>query len=542
MGLFNFRSLKGRLTLSVLVALIGLIALGAFEIIHLRGQLLADRKATLQAAVDIAVTTVKEFQAKESRGELSRDEAQKQAKDVLRSMRYQGTEYFYTYDSKGMGVMHPVRPEYVGKPHWDRQDKSGAYTIRNMIGVALDKSGFVETQTPRPGSDVQVPKLHFLLHFEPWDWVIGTGLYVDDLDTLFYAQVRNAAIVIGLILLIVGAVAWSMARSILAQIGGEPALALTAMGQVAAGDLTVSLGEARRDSLLGELGNLVQSLRTMMSEITQGASQVANSARQIADTSAEVAQAAESETEATQAMAAAMEELTVSITHVSENADETERYASTAAELANQGELSVETVANNISTMAGTVSDAAEKVRMLSTNTQEVARIASVIKDIAGQTNLLALNAAIEAARAGEQGRGFAVVADEVRVLAERTEKATVEISGVVERIQNETVNTAKVMDAALPEAEKARSTASQTTELLHRIAEGSRSAQGLVRDVAASTREQSEASTALAQQVERIANQVEHTGQSMNITATAAQSLLNTAQSLKAATERFRI
>ncbi|MBT9522142.1 MAG: methyl-accepting chemotaxis protein, partial [Dechloromonas sp.] len=526
MGLFNFRSLKGRLTLSVLVALIGLIALGAFEIIHLRGQLLADRKATLQAAVDIAVTTVKEFQAKESRGELSRDEAQKQAKDVLRSMRYQGTEYFYTYDSKGMGVMHPVRPEYVGKPHWDRQDKSGAYTIRNMIGVALDKSGFVETQTPRPGSDVQVPKLHFLLHFEPWDWVIGTGLYVDDLDTLFYAQVRNAAIVIGLILLIVGAVAWSMARSILAQIGGEPALALTAMGQVAAGDLTVSLGEARRDSLLGELGNLVQSLRTMMSEITQGASQVANSARQIADTSAEVAQAAESETEATQAMAAAMEELTVSITHVSENADETERYASTAAELANQGELSVETVANNISTMAGTVSDAAEKVRMLSTNTQEVARIASVIKDIAGQTNLLALNAAIEAARAGEQGRGFAVVADEVRVLAERTEKATVEISGVVERIQNETVNTAKVMDAALPEAEKARSTASQTTELLHRIAEGSRSAQGLVRDVAASTREQSEASTALAQQVERIANQVEHTGQSMNITATAAQSL----------------
>jgi methyl-accepting chemotaxis protein len=542
MGLFNFKSLKGRLTLSVLVALLGLVALGAFQIVHLRGQLLADRKATLQAAVDIAVTTVKEFQGKESRGELSREEAQKQAKDVLRSMRYQGTEYFYTYDSKGIGVMHPVRPEYVGKPHWDRQDKSGAYTVRNMIGVALDKSGFVETQTPRPGSDVQVPKLHYLQHYEPWDWVIGTGLYIDDLDTLFYAQVRNAAIVIGLILLTVGAVAWSMARSILAQIGGEPALALTAMGQVAAGDLTVSLGTARRDSLLGELGNLVQSLRTMMGEIAQGAGQVANSARQIAATSAEVALAAESETEATQAMAAAMEELTVSITHVSDNADETERYASNAADLANQGERSVETVADNISTMAGTVSNAAEKVRMLASNTQEVARIASVIKDIAGQTNLLALNAAIEAARAGEQGRGFAVVADEVRVLAERTEKATVEISGVVERIQNETVNTAKIMDAALPEAEKARSTASQTTELLHRIAEGSRSAQGLVRDVAASTREQSEASTALAQQVERIANQVEHTGQSMNITATAAQSLLDTAQSLKAATERFRI
>jgi len=133
-------------------------------------------------------------------------------------------------------------------------------------------------------------------------------------------------------------------------------------------------------------------------------------------------------------------------------------------------------------------------------------------------------------------------VADEVRVLAERTEKATVEISNVVDRIQNETETTAKVMDAALPEAEQARATASQTTELLHRIAEGSRAAEDLVRDVAASTREQSEASTALAQQVERIANQVEHTGHSMQITASAAQSLQNTAQSLKAATERFRL
>jgi len=414
--------------------------------------------------------------------------------------------------------------------------------VRNMVQAALDKTGFVETKTPKPGSDVQVPKLHYLQHFEPWDWVIGTGLYIDDLDVLFYAQVRNAALVIGLILVSVGLVAWLIARRILAQIGGEPAVALAAMGRVAAGDLTVSVGTVERNSLLGELGNLVLALRTMMSEITQGAGQVANSARQIADTSATVAQSASAETEATQAMASAMEELTVSITHVSDNADETQRYASSAAELATQGEKSVETVSANIAIMAGTVANAAEQVRSLATNTQEVARIASVIKDIAGQTNLLALNAAIEAARAGEQGRGFAVVADEVRVLAERTEKATVEISGVVERIQNETLNTAKIMDAALPEAEKARLTAGQTTDLLHRIADGSRSAQGLVRDVAASTREQSEASTSLAQQVERIANQVEQTGESMNITANAAQALLTTAQSLKTATERFRI
>jgi methyl-accepting chemotaxis protein len=541
MGIFNLGSLKGRLTLSVIFALLGLILLGAFQIVHLRNQLMEDRRETLSAVIDNAVTAMKELHEREGKGELTREQAQGIAKDVLRSMRYHGNEYFYIYDSKGIGVMHPIRPEYIGKSHWDRQDKSGAYTVRLLIGVALDKSGFTQTLTAKPGSDVQVPKMQHTRLFEPWDWVIGTGLYIDDIDELFYQQMRNSALVILLVMLAVGGITWWVARAVLAQIGGEPADAVASMKQVAEGDLTVSIS-ASRHSLLGELDHLVQSLRQMMQDIARSTVQVTHSAREIADTSARVADAAAAETEATQAMAAAMEELTVSITHVSDNADQTERHASDAAALAKQGEASVETVSGNIATMAGSVSHAAEQVRTLSANAQEVSRMASVIKDIAGQTNLLALNAAIEAARAGEQGRGFAVVADEVRVLAERTEKATLEISGVVERIQNETVNATKIMDAALPEAEKARSTVSETTQLLHQIADGSRSAQSLVRDVAASTREQSEASTALAQQVERIANQVEETGESMTITANAARSLLDTAQGLKTATERFRL
>ncbi|RIX40935.1 MAG: methyl-accepting chemotaxis protein [Rhodocyclales bacterium GT-UBC] len=541
MGIFNLSSLKGRLALSVIFALLGLILLGAFQIVHLRNQLLEDRRETLRAVVDNAVSAMKDLHDREVKGELTREQAQGIAKDVLRSMRYHGNEYFYIYDSKGIGVMHPIRPEYVGKSHWDRQDKSGTYTVRLLVGVALDKSGFTQTLTAKPGSEVQVPKMQHTRHFEAWDWVIGTGLYIDDIDELFYQQLRNSALVILLVMCAVGSITWWVARSVLAQIGGEPADAVASMKQVAGGDLTVSIS-ASRNSLLGELDHLVQSLRQMMQDIARSTVQVTQSAREIAETSAHVANAAAAETEATQAMAAAMEELTVSITHVSDNADQTDRHASDAAALARQGEASVETVSSNITTMAGSVSHAAEQVRTLSANAQEVSRMASVIKEIAGQTNLLALNAAIEAARAGEQGRGFAVVADEVRVLAERTEKATLEISGVVERIQTETVNAAKIMDAALPEAERARTTVSETTQLLHQIAEGSRSAQDLVRDVAASTREQSEASTALAQQVERIANQVEETGASMNINANAARNLLDTAQELKAATERFRL
>lgn len=535
-------SLKGRLTISVLVALIGLVLLGTFQVMHLRQQLFEDRKATLHAASDIAMNTIKGIQAREEKGELTREQAQKLAKDVLRTMRYQGDEYFYVYDSKGLGIMHAVRPDYEGKNHWDRQDKSGAYTIRTLVQAALDKTGFTETLTAKPGSDAQVPKLQYLQRFEPWDWVIGTGLYIDDLEALFYQQLRNAAGVIALIMLTVGGVAWGIARAILAQIGGEPHAAVQAMRSVAGGDLTASLGNAKESSLLGELNRLILALRAMMADIAREASQVATAAEEISATSNKVAAAAATGTEATQTMAAAMEQLTVSITHVSDHAGETEHFARGAADLAVQGESSVTITANNIMSMANTLTEAAGKVRALSGNAEEVARIASAIKDIAGQTNLLALNAAIEAARAGDQGRGFAVVADEVRVLAERTEKATEEISGVVGRIQNETLAAAKVMDAALPEAEKARASAGETTDLLHRIAEGSRSAQNLVRDVAASTREQSQAGTSLAQQVERIAHQVESTCESMQVTAGAAHSLLATAQALNQTIARFRV
>ena len=219
-------NLKFRLAILVLTALAGLILLGTIQAVHLRNQMLEDRKQTLVAAVDLAVTTAKSFQSQEAKGLLSRDEAQKRAKDVLRDMRFFTDEYYYIPHSKGMGVMHPIRREYEGVSHWERKDKQGNYTVRNLVKPALDKTHYAWTLTVKPGSDVQIPKIHYVAHFEAWDWVIGTGLYVEDIDAQFAKTLWQVAFLVLLAALVVGGVAWVVARKILGQIGGEPIRAM----------------------------------------------------------------------------------------------------------------------------------------------------------------------------------------------------------------------------------------------------------------------------------------------------------------------------
>ena len=191
--------------------------------------------------------------------------------------------------------------------------------------------------------------------------------------------------------------------------------------------------------------------------------------------------------------------------------------------------------------MSETVIGASERIRALETRIGEVSSIANVIKEIAGQTNLLALNAAIEAARAGEQGRGFAVVADEVRKLAERTSSATTEIEQMITGIQGDTGNAVSAMNAALPEVEQGIALASLASDALGAIERGAREALTRVHEIADATHEQSAASTSIAQRVEEISHMVDNTTASIRGAAEAAVNLERIAGGLKEQVARFR-
>lgn len=540
-------TLKAKIVLLVVAALFGMLALVSLAALEMRKDLEDGRRQQVRSVVEMASNIAARYQQEEAAGRMTREQAQKAASEAISGSRYGGadskSDYVYVFSFEGEGVVH-VNPKLVGtRAANDIKDDKGRYTIRDIVaGAQANAQGaYVNSSFPRPGQTVGVDKLQFAKAFEPWRWVIGSGVYVDDIAAEFREKLMLALAVSGALIFGVAVIGFIVVRSVLRQVGGEPRDAITLMSRAAAGDLTIDIGSAPKGSMLGSFGEMVAALRAMLIEITEGAAQVTKNAERIVTASSEVAIASQHQTDATSSMAAAIEEMTVSVTHISDSAVDTERDATESVRLADEGAQRALSASREINLISTTVSDASARIRSLEERAAEISSIAGVIKGIAGQTNLLALNAAIEAARAGEQGRGFAVVADEVRQLAERTSAATVEIEKMIAAVQSETGAAAQVMDAALPEVAEGVRSAEGAAESLRQIRAGAEMALGRIRDVAGATREQSIASTSIAQRVEEIAQMVEETSAATRSTAESATELEHIANELHTLVSRFR-
>ncbi len=541
----HFSNLKVSTKMHAMTALtfVGLLALCLAALFQLKQTMIEDRMAKIRNLVEYAHTQLAFYDDQAKAGKISLEEAQTLAKDSLRKARYDDKEYFWINDFHPRTIMHPIKPELDGKDQTDNRDPNGKQLYVEFVKVVKAQgAGYVDYLWSRPGMTEPVPKLSYVKGFEPWGWIIGTGIYVDDVDAAF----RQSALTLGGVsfaLLIALVVTGGLIRgSIVSQLGGEPASAVAIMQRVASGDLTTSASHAAKGSLLGALNEMVAALRTLISEVNSGAKAVEQNAEQIRHASGEVAIAAEHQADSTSAMAAAIEELTVSSNHISDSARDTEDDSRNAKLLAGEGTQRVDLATVAIQKIATTVTDASGRIHALEERAKQVSSIATVIKDIAGQTNLLALNAAIEAARAGEQGRGFAVVADEVRKLAERTSLATTEIEQMIVGIQADTIGAVEAMNAALPEVDHGVRLAGQASESLRSIEAGSERTLARIGDVASATREQSAASTSIAQRVEEIAQMVEETTVTIRGTADSAAQLEKIAHDLSEQIGRFRV
>lgn len=317
------------------------------------------------------------------------------------------------------------------------------------------------------------------------------------------------------------------------------------LNDIVDGDFSEGVDISGRDEA-GELLCSTQSVKVLMGaaidEIVSAAKRIGEHAGTLSISVEESAKASHAQSEASHAMAANIEQISVSIDHVAENAEEVRRTTDESSSIAHDGASTVKLVINDMAAISDEVVKAAEAVKELGKNSEQISGIVQSIKEIADQTNLLALNAAIEAARAGEQGRGFAVVADEVRKLAEQTSASTDTISKVVEGIQSGTEVVTEMISEAVSKVKHGEELANQAGDAISNIETGSARVKGGVADIASAIHEQSTASREIASHVEQIAQMSEENSATIMRVDDAAKTLEKVAESLNVLTTRFKV
>jgi methyl-accepting chemotaxis protein len=513
-------SFKRKIGLLVGASIVALILLTVASSLRMRSQIVEGRKGQLVTAVEAAYHIAAGFEAKAAAGTMSKEDAQKAARDAIRVARYgaEAKDYLYIFSMDGSAVMHPLKPEWDGQPMLGKvKDSKGLDIIQGEIDVlraSKDGRAYLMTDFPRPGKTESVPKLMYVMQLKNWGWLVGSGLYMDDVDV----QVRDTAVqgllITLLILAAIGALGVVIARSVLRQIGGEPSDAVAVMGEVARGNLSVDLSQSVPGSLLDSLSQMVRSLRTTVSQVRQSTDSISTASGEIATGNHDLSVRTEQTASNLQQAASSMEQLTGTVKQSADSARQANQLASSAAEVAARGGS---VVAQVVSTMDE-----------INASSKKISDIIGVIDGIAFQTNILALNAAVEAARAGEQGRGFAVVASEVRSLAQRSAQAAKEIKGLI----GASVDRVEAGSRLVADAGK---TMSEIVGSVQRVSD-------IIGEITAASSEQSDGIGQVNTAVTQLDQMTQQNAALVEESAAAAESLRDQAKRLASVVATFRL
>ncbi len=524
-------SLKRKFVLLLGVVFVGFVILSSLTVFQFKNGMLREKKLKLKNVTETAHGIIEYYYKLSLEGKLSEQDAKNSAIALIKSIRYEGAEYFWINDDTipiPKMVMHPTVPELDGKL-LDAEKFNCARTIQygmdgeifNIKGgknlfqafnevVSKSGIGYVTYNWPKPLGNGKVtkelyPKLSFVKKFDPWGWVIGSGIYIDDVNSEFMSKALWN-ISVSLILIAFIAVAfWFMSSSILKPID----LIISQTKRISDGDLTRSVDYSGNDeigSLAKNVNSMTTKLKEMIGDISVASQNIVTSSNHFKIIAEKLAKGANSQTEQSQRIATAAEEMSQTITDIAKNADVAAETSEEAMKTAYNGKEIADGAVNTINSVYTSTVELAQMVQKLNNRASEIGNIVTVIKDIADQTNLLALNAAIEAARAGEQGRGFAVVADEVRKLADRTIKATGEISEKIGVIQQESIETNHTMTSASEKVTKATKYIKEVECSLNQIVDAVQRVKDQITHIATAVDEQSSASEDVVQNIEETA------------------------------------
>jgi methyl-accepting chemotaxis protein len=476
--------------------------------------------------VEVVHTMLGSFAA---RSDIDEESAKQQALNAIKALRYDGSNYFWVQDRTPSMVMHPLKPALDGQDLRSFKDENGkALFVEMAQQVKANGEGFVDYVWPLPGETSPTDKISFVKEFKPWGWTVGSGIYLTNLEKE-YASLRNLIVIfsvvsIVLVVLLIYVIGGSIVKPV-----QEVTERMKDISQ-GEGDLTRSLPETGQDEitrLARYFNQYTEKMRQSLLGIRENISSLNQQAELVERSSKNSNQQAQDQNENMLQVAAAMEEMTTQINEVSNNADTAEKSTGSARANVQNGVAVVDGTVTDIRSLTSDIESVSTVVTELAAQTDSIGAVLDVIRGIAEQTNLLALNAAIEAARAGEQGRGFAVVADEVRTLASRTGQSTDEIQAMIEKLQS---NAKAAVDAVKVSQSASTRTVDNAIQANHSLQEADR----LMTEI-------SNKSSEIARATEQQAEAATEANMRINALSGAADNSLRTADELASASEALR-
>ncbi len=507
---FRTISIKQRFFLILALVFLCLAGIAGLSYSNTKSDLMTGKRDSTRNVVEVASTLAAYYYSLAKEGMLSEAEAKRQALDAIKKLRYgqDSSDYIWVNDYNHMMLMHPTTPALDNSSVYDNKDPNGIYLFREMVSLVKDKGeGFVPYQWPRAGSSQPVPKLSFVKGFTPWQWIIGSGIYIEDVDTALMKQFGRMVIIISVVLLILLSVIMLLINSIIHPLQ----LTIDRMDEIASGDgdLSKRLPEDGRDELTRlstGFNQFVSKIKGLVVNVSGSVNQLVESVDGLTSETRATASNMDKQQKETELVATAMNEMSTTAMDIARNADQASQSAlnankesQTSRNIVTKTLLVVDELAREMDATTNTINE-------LKTETENIGNVLTVIQGIAEQTNLLALNAAIEAARAGEQGRGFAVVADEVRALASKTQLSTKEINDMILNLQNGASHAVEAMQKSVQKTKSLVDAAHQAEDALDTVTEAIKTINEMNAQIAVASEEQSSVSEEINRNISNIA------------------------------------